>query len=398
MQTVKKNPSRKLVALASSAMVAVAFAAPAVQAGPVAGGAVPAQQSNAAAIDYANAIPMPLPQSPIAPIYDSEFYSANLGTPGFAPGAVGNGQQTPVRIPVGNGSVASADDGISSQEYGTSNHPFTTNRVDMPGAGVGNLLANGVSLRYPYRATGKLYFNVGTSTAVCSASLIKRGIIVTAAHCVANFGKNQFYTNWQYHPARYDALAPYGTWTVNGRWVMASYLNGTDVCAPGATGVVCRNDIAVLRVTPKTTNPTYPGTATGWYGYGWNGFGFTPNNQALFNQLGYPVALDGGLKMQRTDSQAFVSSSLAGNSVWGSLQTGGSSGGPELVNLGIAPILSGGILFGAEANRNLVVGVTSWGYNNQATKQQGASPFLSTNIVPLVNAACAAPTPALACN
>jgi hypothetical protein len=233
---------------------------------------------------------------------------------------------------------------------------------------------------------------------ICSASLIKRGIIVTAAHCVANYGRRQFYTNFEYHPARYDGFAPYGVWTVNGRWVMASYFNGTDVCAPGAPGVICRNDIAVLRVTPKTTNPTYPGTATGWYGYGWNGYGFTPNNLALFNQLGYPGALDSGLRMQRTDSQAFVSSSLAGNSVWGSLQTGGSSGGPELVNLGIQPVLSSGIQFGAEAGRNTVVGVTSWLYTNQAIKQLGASPFLSTNIVPLVSTACAAPTPALACN
>lgn len=399
MQTGKKNPSRKLVALAGSAVVAVAFGAPAAQAGPVVGGAVPAQQSNAAAIDYANAIPMPLPQSPIAPMDDSRNISSqSLGTPGFAPGAVGTGQQTPVRLPIENGSVFSSDDDISSQEFGTSNHPFTTNRVDMTGAGTNNTASNGVSLRYPYRATGKLYFKKGTSTYVCSASLIKRGIIVTAAHCVANYGKKQFYSGWQFVPARYDSLAPYGVWTVNGAWVMSSYLNGTDVCAPGSTGVVCRNDIAVLRVSPKTTAPTYPGNATGWYGYGWNGYGFNPSNYALFSQLGYPGALDSGLKMQRTDSQAFVSASMAGNSVWGSLQTGGSSGGPELVNLGIAPVLSGGISFGTEPGRNTVVGVTSWGYTNQAIKQQGASPFLSTNIVPLVSAACAAPTPYAACH
>lgn len=383
----KRNLVMKFATLTSGALVATALAVPTAQADAVTGGAA---QESPGGIDYANAKAMPLRQSSVAPVYDSGDIPP-VGAPGSVDGAPGNGKKSPVFLPTENG-VITSDGNISPQEFGTSNHPFTTKGVDTIGAGA----ANTASLRYPFRATGKLYFKDGAITFVCSASLIKRGIIVTAAHCVAAFGKNRFYTNFEFHPARYDALSPYGVWSVNGRWVMSSYLNGTDTCS--TPGIVCKNDIAVLRVTPKTTAPTYPGTATGWYGYGWNGYGFTPNNLALFNQLGYPVALDGGLRMQRTDSQAFVSAANAGNSVWGSLQTGGSSGGPELVNLGISPVLSGGILHGAEWEDNLVVGVTSWGYTNQAIKQQGASPFLSTNIVPLVAAACAAPTPALACN
>lgn len=390
MKTKMKTLSIKLAALTGGALVATALAVPTAHAESLISEAPASSQVSNGDIDYANAIPMDS-KSPYPAVYDSaDLPSESPGMPGSVGGQPGNGKTNLVRLPVGN----LADDGKSSQEFGTSNHPFTTKRVDTVGAGA----ANTASLRYPYRATGKLYFKIGSSSYVCSASLIKRGIIVTAAHCVANFGKNQFYSGWQYVPARYDDLAPYGVWDVNGAWVLSSYFNGTDTCAAGAVGVVCKNDIAVLRVTPKTTAPTYPGTATGWYGYGWNGYGFTPNNLALFNQLGYPVALDGGLRMQRTDSQAFVSAANAGNSVWGSLQTGGSSGGPELVNLGISPALSGGIQHGAEWEDNRVVGVTSWGYTNQAVKQQGASPFLSTNIVPLVATACAAPTPALACN
>jgi len=94
--------------------------------------------------------------------------------------------------------------------------------------------------------------------------------------------------------------------------------------------------------------------------------------------------------MQRTDSQGFVSSTMSGNTVWGSRQTGGSSGGPELVNLGKAATLSG-VSYGVYPSYNIVVGVTSWGYTNLAVKQQGASPFLSTNIPVLVTAGCAAP-------
>jgi hypothetical protein len=57
------------------------------------------------------------------------------------------------------------------------------------------------------------------------------------------------------------------------------------------------------------------------------------------------------------------------------------------VNLGRAAALTNATN-GAAARQNNVVGVTSWGYVSTLPKEQGASPFLSTNIVPLVNAAC----------
>jgi hypothetical protein len=142
-----------------------------------------------------------------------------------------------------------------------------------------------------------------------------------------------------------------------------------------------------MELKAKKGGSYYPGDKAGYYGYGWDGFGFNSSDQALINQLGYPVSHDSGNFMQRTDSQGFVDAALADNTVWGGRQTGGSSGGPELVNLGVLASLSGtGV--GSEATMNVVVGVTSWGYTDTSVKQQGASPFLSTNIVPLVDAAC----------
>jgi hypothetical protein len=146
--------------------------------------------------------------------------------------------------------------------------------------------------------------------------------------------------------------------------------------------------VAVLTLTAK--NGAYPGTSTGWYGYGWNGWGFNSQKLALVNQLGYPVSHDGGLLMQRTDSQGFVSSTMIGNTVWGSRQTGGSSGGPDLVNLGKGARLSG-VSYGTYGTYNIVVGVTSWGYTDLGVKQQGASPFTSTNIPALVTSGCRSP-------
>jgi hypothetical protein len=353
----------------------------------------PGPQAAAAAIDFKNAIPMPLPA--VNSLYGPSAEAASvesLGTPGVSPGFKGDGKTVPQTLPVG---LAEGEESIiqggdfETQEFGTSGHPFTTSRVDLS---ISSTVAY-PSRWFPYRAAGKLYFKIGTATYVCSASLIKRGIIVTAAHCVANFGKQQFYSNWQYIPALSGTLRPYGTWNVSSATVLTSYFNGTDPCYQA--GVVCTNDVAVLQVAPKT-NPVYPGTSTGWFGYGYNGWGFyspflsTPI--ALINQLGYPASHDAGLRMQRTDSQGFVSN-WVNNTVWGGRQTGGSSGGPELVNLGAAAALSGGVGYGTYATFNVVVGVTSWGYTNQAVKQQGASPFTSGNVHLLVTTVCGTTNP-----
>ena len=68
---------------------------------------------------------------------------------------------------------------------------------------------------------------------------------------------------------------------------------------------------------------------------------------------------------------------------------GGASGGPWLVNFGLRPVLTS-TTDGTTPNPNTVVGVTSWGYDDPSIKQQGASPFTSGNIVPLVTAVCTA--------
>jgi V8-like Glu-specific endopeptidase len=338
------------------------------------------------AVDFENARAMPLPQLNIRPagLFEASAFAQYEGLPEFEHGRPGDGKM--VRglsvAPAASEDdfVSAEDEGIVPQEYGTALHPFTTMRVDTK--------LNNQSKYYPYSAAGKLYFKDGSSSYVCSASLIKRGLAVTAAHCVADFGKNKLYTQFQYVPAQYSTTRPYGTWSVQKVYLKNSYLNGTDPCYPQAKGVVCQNDVAVIVMKPQ--NNVYPGAKTGWLGYGYDGYGFTSKNLALINQLGYPVSHDAGLIMQRTDSLGYIDKELAGNTVWGSRQTGGSSGGPELVNLGILPKLSGGITVGKEGVPNTVIGVTSWGYSDQTVKQQGASPFLSTNVKAFVNAACAA--------
>jgi len=295
----------------------------------------------------------------------------SLGTPRLWAGNPGD--INPALSPVNVGAPANLE-GVTPQDYGTNHHPFSTAKAD--------LQALATNTHYPYRVAGNLYFNIGNSTFICSASLIKRGIVVTAAHCVANFGHSQFYSNWRFMPGYRNGVSPYGVQTVASATILTSYFNGTDPCA--VPGVVCQDDVALL--TLNTVGGAYIGTSIGWYGYGANGYGFTNNTNHL-TQIGYPAGLDNAQFMERNDSQGYVSPANSNNTVIGSNMNGGSSGGPWVVNFGIAPVLTGETNGSAPA-RNIVVGVTSWGYTSNAPKEQGASPFTSGNIVVLVNAVC----------
>jgi len=336
------------------------------------------------AIDYANAKPIPLPQSLSQPssqldsLLDAQAAGAAAAGPsGFYPGAAGTGKLSPLTLPAPASALdVSEDGGVTPQEYGTSKQVYTTSRTNNY-YGAGTYAA---TRSYPFSAAGRLWFKIGTASYVCSASLVKKGVIVTAAHCVANFGKKQFYTAWQFAPGYDNNVAPFGISGYKAAYIKTSYYDGSDSCYQ--SGVVCQNDVAVIVLN------TTVGNSTGWLGYGYGNYNYV-NNQALITQLGYPVALDRGILQERTDSQGYVSSSMAGNTIIGSLQTGGSSGGPWITNLGIAPSLSG-TAFGSGASHNAVVGVTSWGYTADAVKQQGASPFTSNNIQSLITSACTA--------
>ena len=87
------------------------------------------------------------------------------------------------------------------------------------------------------------------------------------------------------------------------------------------------------------------------------------------------------------DSQGFVSG-ISSNTVIGTLMREGSSG-PWLNNFGVRPTLTGAVN-GSAAGANIIVGVTSWIYTDDAAKQAGASPFTSNNVASMVSIACTA--------
>lgn len=329
--------------------------------------------SKASVVDFQNATPMPTPAIP----YSVKTVTQNdvSGLPGFSPGEQGDGVIQPMYLGKSSliSNASSALKGAIPMDFGSKGVPFSTARADLFGLST--------NTTYPYRASGKLFFNADGGTFVCSASLIKPGIIVTAAHCVTEYGTGQFNSGFSFVPGYRDGWAPFGTWTAVEVRVMEDYLNGKG-CSH--KGVVCKDDIAIIVLSPQSA-PTYPGINTGWYGYGWDGAGFA-GKKTQITQIGYPVCLDNGELMQRNDSFGVRKANLRNNTTIGSLMCGGSSGGPWLVNFGETPVLTG-TTTGLFPYANMVVGVSSWGFLDDK-KLMGASTFTSNNIQLLVDSAC----------
>lgn len=180
----------------------------------------------------------------------------------------------------------------------------------------------------------------------------------TAAHCVANYGESQFYTGWQFIPGYRNGVTPYGIQTAYQAWILSSYYNGTDNCY--VYGVICPDDVAAIILNEMPGTTIYVGKKTGFYGYGYDDYGFT-SDLTHITQLGYPAGLDNAAFMERTDSYGLSNTTYSNNTVIGSNMDGGSSGGPWLINFGKALVLTGETNGSAPA-LNTVVGVTGWGH------------------------------------
>jgi hypothetical protein len=279
---------------------------------------------------------------------------------------------------------------FAPKAFGSFGIPYTTTRVqDGAQSAAGATSANRLSTTYPYRTIGKLTFSAG----YCSASLIRRSVIVTAAHCIQDFGTgNNIFSNFQFRPGHYGApgataaqIAPHGTWN----WIAlvrpASWANGTDI----GTGAARDNDLALIALA-KNAQGQFVGNITGYMGYGWNNYSFVTSSKtgnqhtAAVSTLGYPFLMDGGAIMQRTDGPTYRTTVGGAGQLWqGSNFTGGSSGGPWVVNFASrTAALAGGAVQGT-ASALAVVGVTSWGSSDpNAPKDNFSSQFRQNSRYP----------------
>jgi V8-like Glu-specific endopeptidase len=228
-----------------------------------------------------------------------------------------------------------------------------------------------ISLTYPHRTIGKLYFSVPGGTAYCSASVIGRRILATAGHCVSN-GNGQFYSNFQFVPATWNGSSPLQIW--NWRFAVT-----TTTWHNGGGGVPNAADYAMIELEDRPFGGVLRriGEVTG--NLGWETLSCRNNHT---HKNGYPGNVFGGLRLSLASSDTWRSVAPF-NCEYGTPQTFGASGGPWVQNYGT----NSGILTQLKPGRNRVVAVASYTYG-QAFGVLGASE-LDNRWVAVWNTACA---------
>lgn len=325
-----------------------------------------------------NAKPLPQPQTNFYPS-GQQLMDIPMTAPGENISAPGRGPSTNVTPDYSNKlfepdktatptlSPNSALD-VAPQSVGSYKAYFSSSRVT-PAS---------VSTTWPYRMTGKLFFSNGTSNYVCSASVIRARLVVTAGHCVYDATKKQWYKNFLFVPAYYNGTAPLKSWTASYWWTTSKWQSG-------GGGVPNGGDFGILEMKDQVINNvvTRIGNVTGYYGYHTNAL--WPNHVTM---LGYPVAFDQGAWMHRVDSQSYQQYSY-NTVIYGADMTGGSSGGPWIENFGQAS--TGQIM--APNGTNYVVAVTSYGPVDTSVRVLGASTldsqFTNSSRTGILDKACA---------
>ncbi len=229
---------------------------------------------------------------------------------------------------------------------------------------------------YPYSTVGKLFFTKpGEGDFVCSASVLRPRVVLTAGHCVhrGSGGSNGFYSQFLFVPSYRDGAAPNRRWTWS--WVIT-----TGEWASGNGNVPNAADFAIIEVNDQYINGSTRRIAdiTGYLGYQTQRL--IPNHATL---LGYPGNLDSGEKMHQITAESFRTNG-SNTVIYGSDMRGGSSGGPWVMNFGVP---ADGQTVGREQAENRVIGVTSYGPIAVGPLYQGSS-ILNNSFISILNTAC----------
>lgn len=271
-------------------------------------------------------------------------------------------------------------DNATSTAYGIAGPSYSDSRF-----------GNGSDFVAKARSVGRLLTRFAGVWYLCTATIINKSLLVTAAHCVFKYGQQgsgwpdlvDGHSQVYFQPfADNGVSAKFGDWWAAGLRVPTVYFDGTDTCA--VDGIICNNDVALVWLKKNAANKNI-GDVVGRMNYGWNSFGFTEPAMDLFlptapasaaiTQFGYPAAFDSGRRMQISTGGAFqMTYGDLKNTVRGTAMTGGSSGGPWVVNFGVDATVSN-TDYGLQADRNIVVAVVSWGFVDLSYKLQGASFF-----------------------
>ncbi len=193
----------------------------------------------------------------------------------------------------------------------------------------------GETLDWPQITIGRLFMTAAGGASSCSASVIGRNTIVTAAHCCYDSGAGAYNTDFSFAPAYGNGATPFGLYDWQRVRILRSYRT-----APGRA-----NDICLIRT--RLESGQHVGDRVGWLGSAWN-FDYLQNLHAV----GYPGNIGSSETMQLCTAQsARPRAGCARNNVlnMGCSMTYGASGGPWIIGY---------------RNQNLVNSVVS-GYDDE---------------------------------
>jgi len=247
---------------------------------------------------------------------------------------------------------------IVAQNYGRGNANTVYQYTDLK-------VPTDVVKDYPYRAAGYFYFQAQDNVWYwCTASLISNSILVTAGHCVHDGGNTEkgWIKQGFFYPARSKDAYPYGRAKTRELFTTDGWYSGGKLDRGYDVGLV------VLDIRANTNREI--GADTGYLGFCHKN---CLSKYWFLSALGYPYNYYNGKQMSQGHH---LGKSDGADFEFGSGMEGGSSGGPQVANLG--ELDSSGAK-SDYATRNVVFAVTSWGYNNANLKIQGASPLSGPN-------------------
>lgn len=322
-----------------------------------------------------SAKPLPLPKSTAVASNFVEDVEGNYveangastgadGAPprGKAPAGLATRLYTPEEAEIAAAKAALEEyDAIEGNNFGTLNGQFSSSRV----------FPDAATTTYPYLTVGKLFFTIpGQGNFICSGSVLRRRVILTAGHCVHSGTSAGFYSNFMFVPAFRNGVAPVGTFN----W---QFVTTTSTWASG--GATFPNAADYAMIEPRDNGSTVIGNVTGFLGFQTQKL--IPNHAHL---LGYPANHDSGNRMHQVTAESLRTASP--NCVeYGSDMRGGSSGGPWVQNFGV---VSTGQTGGLNTGSNRVIGITSYGFVSTTPLIQGSS-IPDSRFTTLLNNICA---------
>jgi len=241
--------------------------------------------------------------------------------------------------------------------------PSTTNASSAPVAkgqpqAVSPRAKPGGTTTYPANVvatTGKVFFTEAGTNYVCSGTATTSGnqsVVTTAGHCV-NEGPGAYVTNFAFVPAYDNGAQPYGKWTARTLVTTTQWAQQGDITYDGGFAVM-------NLINGKTLQATVGG----------QGIGFNVARGLTYNAYGYPAAGKFNGQTLRSCSGTATPDPYNQTQSQGIPcdMTGGSSGGPWLIN-----------------NNTTLNSVNSFGY--QGLRNTMFGPYFGTAIQSAYNTA-----------